>query len=78
MFSDVYESGENDKDLHKWGQSESGMLSIIQGICLPGQSILDPFCGAGTTGVAALKHGCLFDGIDIDEESVNISKGRMK
>ena len=53
------------------------MLSIISQVCLPGQSILDPFCGAGTTGVAALKHGCLFEGIDIDESSVDIAKARL-
>ena len=77
MFGDVYSSGANEKSLHKWGQSESGMYSIVSGVCLPGQSIFDPFCGAGTTGVAALRHGCLFHGIDIDLQNVNISKGRL-
>lgn len=77
IFGDVFKSDGNDKSLHKWGQSESGMTSIISGICLPGQYILDPFCGAGTTGVAALRHGCLFDGLDIDEQNVNISKSRL-
>jgi len=76
-FGDVFKSDENDKDFHKWGQSTSGMLSIIKQLCLPGQSILDPFCGAGTTGVGALKHGCLFDGIDIDIQNVNITKKRL-
>lgn len=78
IFSDVFKSEENDKDHHKWGQSESGMFDIVSGICLPGQYILDPFCGAGTTGVAALKYGCLFDGIDIEQENVNISKARLQ
>jgi 16S rRNA G966 N2-methylase RsmD len=76
-FSDVFVSGNNDKDFHKWGQSESGMSSIIDKVCLEGQSILDPFCGAGTTGISALKHGCFFDGLDNDIEKVNISKGRL-
>lgn len=77
MFGDVYESGANEKSHHKWGQSESGMFDVVSGIVLPGQYILDPFCGAGTTGVASLRHGCFFDGIDIDIESVNISKARL-
>jgi len=77
IFGDVFKSDGNDKSLHKWGQSESGMLSLIQQICLPGQTILDPFCGAGTTGVAALNHGCLFTGIDIEEQNVLISRGRL-
>jgi 16S rRNA G966 N2-methylase RsmD len=77
MFGDVYTSGENSKSFHKWGQSESGMFDVISGIVLPGQYVLDPFCGAGTTGVAALKHGCFFDGIDVEIENVNISKARL-
>lgn len=77
VFTDVFK-GENDgKELHEWQQSESVMDAIIGKICYEGQSILDPFCGSGTTGVAALKQGCFFDGIDIDENNVNISKARL-
>ena len=73
IFGDVFKSDGNDKSFHKWGQSISGMSSIVAGICLAGQSILDPFCGAGTTGIATLKHSCFFDGIDSDPENVKIS-----
>lgn len=77
IFGDVYTSEKPEKDNHEWGQSISGMSSIISQICLAGQSIFDPFLGSGSTGVAALQHGCLFYGIDIDEQSVNISKKRL-
>jgi 16S rRNA G966 N2-methylase RsmD len=77
IFSDVFKSEKSEKDGHDWGQSVSGMYSIISMICLSGQSIFDPFLGAGATGVAALMHKCIFRGIDIDESCVNISKGRM-
>ena len=77
IFGDVWRSDGNDKDFHKWGQSISGMYSIIKQVCLPGQRILDPFCGAGTTGIAALKHGCLFNGIDIEQENADISSARL-
>ncbi len=77
IFGDVFRSDGNDKSFHKWGQSESGMQDIIQKITSEGQSILDPFCGAGTTGVASVRLNRLFDGIDIDEESINISKARI-
>jgi 16S rRNA G966 N2-methylase RsmD len=77
IFGDVYTSDANDKEFHKWGQSTSGMFSLVSQICLPGQTIFDPFCGAGTTGIAALRNGCFFDGIDIDQENVNISKSRL-
>ena len=77
IFGDVFKSDGNDKDFHKWGQSISGMTDIIERICLEGQYILDPFCGAGTTGIAALKHNCFFDGIDIENENVMIARGRL-
>lgn len=77
IFGDVYISDKPEKDNHEWGQSVSGMLSIISQICLPGQTIFDPFLGSGSTGVAALQHGCLFHGIDVDEQNVNISKKRL-
>ncbi|GAI13920.1 unnamed protein product, partial [marine sediment metagenome] len=77
IFGDVFKSDKNEKDHHKWGQSESGMLDIVSKLCLPGQSILDPFMGAGTTGVAALRHGCLFDGVELLEENCGIAKVRL-
>jgi 16S rRNA G966 N2-methylase RsmD len=76
-FGDVFVSEGNNKSLHKWGQSESGMIDIVSKICLPGQYILDPFCGAATTGVAALRHGCLFHGLEIDAENVKIGQARL-
>ncbi|MBM3182271.1 MAG: hypothetical protein FJZ86_18285 [Chloroflexi bacterium] len=77
IFGDVFKSDGNDKDFHEWGQSISGMYDIISKICLPGQWVLDPFCGAGTTLLAAVRFGCFADGIDLKVENVNISKGRM-
>ena len=77
IFGDVFRSEKSEKAHHKWGQSVSGMTDIISKICLPGQSVLDPFCGAGTTGVAAVNHGCFFDGVELELEDVNISKGRI-
>jgi DNA modification methylase len=36
-------------------------------LCPESQSILDPFMGSGTTGVACMRRGCRFIGIEIDE-----------
>jgi site-specific DNA-methyltransferase (adenine-specific)/modification methylase len=33
----------------------------------PGQMVADPFMGSGTTGVACMRHGARFVGIEIDE-----------
>lgn len=78
-FGDVAKSptNNNEKDLHEWGQSVGGMEDIIRRFADSGQSILDPFCGSGTTGIAALNLGCYFDALEVDEEKANIAKGRL-
>ncbi|GIV52237.1 MAG: hypothetical protein KatS3mg038_2758 [Candidatus Kapaibacterium sp.] len=76
-FSDVFRSPEPTKEHHEWEQSVGGMRSIVAQLALPGQFILDPFAGSGTTGVAALMHSCLFHGIDTDADAVAIAKKRL-
>jgi len=77
IFGDVYQSPQPAKTHHPWEQSAEGMFALVRQICLPGSHILDPFAGAGTTGIAALKNDCLFTGLDIDENCINICKARF-
>lgn len=42
-----------------------------------GDTILDPFAGSGTTGVACVQTGRNFIGIEIDESYYNIAKRRI-
>jgi len=44
---------------------------------MTGGIILDPFMGSGTTGVAALKLGRKFIGIEIDEKYFDIAVDRI-
>jgi len=39
--------------------------------------VLDPFCGSGTTGVAALSKGRRFVGIDMNPEYLDLTKKRL-
>jgi len=43
----------------------------------PGDVVLDCFCGAGTTGVAGLKHGRKFLGIDLLPHFVQMARERL-
>lgn len=43
----------------------------------PGDVVLDPFCGSGTTGKMALSVGRKFVGIEISPEYVSIAKQRL-
>lgn len=50
---------------------------IITASCPPDGIVLDPFCGSGTTCIAASILGRKWIGLDISEKSINISKIRM-
>lgn len=51
------------------------MTALIQSA---GATILDPFMGSGTTGVAAVKTGRNFIGIEISEEYYNVAEKRIR
>jgi 16S rRNA G966 N2-methylase RsmD len=67
----------NDKRFHQWGQSELGMLDIVDRFTQPGALVLDPFAGAGTTGIACLALDRSFIGYDIDETHATVARGRL-
>ena len=43
----------------------------------PGDTVLDPFCGSGTTGAVAIQEGRDFIGIDINPEYIKLSEQRI-
>lgn len=54
------------------------MRHLISLIAMPGATILDPFTGSGSTGIAALAEGCHFIGIERETEYVEIARRRLK
>lgn len=49
---------------------------IIDLVTEPGDWVLDPFCGSGTTVIAAQLSGRNAIGIDVSQEAINLSKAR--
>jgi DNA modification methylase len=43
----------------------------------PGDTILDPFCGSGTTGAVAIRHQRNFIGIELNAEYIEIARRRI-
>lgn len=74
---DVARSDAGDKQYHGWGQSESGFAELLRLLADPGQTVLDPFLGGGTTGVVAAAYGCHFIGCDIDGDAVAVAVKRL-
>ena len=53
------------------------MQYLCRLITPPKGIILDPFMGSGTTGIAALKEGFDFIGIELNQEYYNIAERRI-
>ena len=54
------------------------MSYLCKLVCPEGGIILDPFMGSGSTGVAAVKEGFDFIGIELEEESCKIAEQRIQ
>ena len=64
-----------------WKHSCTKPLSLMEalvGFAPPGDLILDPFCGSGTTGVAALRLGRRFIGIEREAKWAELSRERIR
>ena len=62
---------------HIWGQEQNMMNEIARRLCEPGDVVCDPFLGAGSSGISALRLGCEFIGGDIESECIEISERKL-
>ena len=72
-------TGKNEKTFgrHPTQKPMDLLERIILASTNPGDIILDPFMGSGTTGVAAVKHDRRFVGIDMEQEFVVLAEKRI-
>jgi site-specific DNA-methyltransferase (adenine-specific) len=60
-------------------QKPIGLLErVLAASSRAGDLVLDPFCGSGTTGLAAVRAGCRFLGIDLNLEYVDLASRRLR
>lgn len=62
---------------HLTGKPLAVMEHLVK-ICAPGGTILDPFAGSGSTGVAALRQGYSFIGIEQSADYIPIAQARLE
>ena len=74
---DLITSDASDKRFHEWGQSVTGMSRVVERFTNPGSLVCDPFCGAGTTGIAALALDRKFLGMDTNLDALNNAADRL-
>jgi DNA methylase/Methyltransferase domain len=78
-IADVFRStgGDNAKTLHRWGQDLDAFASVVERLTSPGQTVLDPFMGSGTTLLAAHAAGRHVIGCDLDAAAVATARERL-
>lgn len=74
---DVLNVGRRSKRYHPWEQSVAEARHLTYYYSAPGDRVLDPFMGSGTTGVAALQAGREFLGIEIDPTTYQTARTRI-
>lgn len=75
-------SGVNEKKIlpqnnHPTVKSTYLMTYLCRLITPPGETVLDPFCGSGSTGVGALREGFSFLGIEKEENYCRLAQSRL-
>lgn len=68
---------EGEKNIHPTLKPIALMEYLIKMVTPKGGTVLDPFMGSGSTGVAAKKNGYDFIGIDMTPEYIEIAKARI-
>jgi len=76
-IQDYFISESREKDGHDWQQSKSGVSYLINYFTEPGDLIIEPFAGSGTTIKAAIKLGRQIKAAEIDETTFNIAKASL-
>jgi hypothetical protein len=67
-----------DKRFHAWGQSAALFAALVTRFTMPGETILDPVVGGGTTAAVALTLRRRFIGIDRDPAAIAITRERLR
>jgi DNA modification methylase len=80
IWTDVHNITRTEVDNRKYPTQKPIKLleRIVELSTNPGDLVYDPFCGSGTTLVAALKHGRVALGTDVSPEAVRITLDRLR
>jgi DNA modification methylase len=63
--------------LHPTQKPAQCLTPIVKTFCTPGNLVLDPFCGSGSSLVAARDAGCSYLGIELDADHHRTASNRL-
>jgi site-specific DNA-methyltransferase (adenine-specific) len=69
--------GHGDRPAHVTVKPLDLMVWVLGLVADPGQRVLDPFMGSGTTAIAAESHGCRWIGFESDEATATEARRRI-
>lgn len=72
-----HHAGAGGQNIHPTKKPELLMLELVKDFTDLNEVILDPFCGSGTTGIAALRLGRRFIGVERDPSFAALSRDRL-
>lgn len=75
-FTDVIR-GHKQKQYHIWQQDINDVLGLLCRFARPGETVLDPFAGSGTTLLAARLLGLKFIGFEVNPDTYRIAQDRL-
>jgi DNA modification methylase len=67
-----------EKNGHPCPKPVEWMVWLVERVTLPGETVIDPFMGGGTTGVACVLTGRNFIGIEMSEQYCQIGEACLK
>lgn len=77
-IADLIETDQPDKQVHDWEQGLKPAKYFIEYLTEPGDLVVDPMCGSGTTCRAALETGRRVIGVEIDLQRANVAKANLR
>lgn len=74
---DVIPFGYTGTRLHPTQKPVAAMQTVLEAFTQPGQLVLDPFCGSGSTLATAQASGRLRLGCELDPRFAAVARGRL-
>jgi site-specific DNA-methyltransferase (adenine-specific) len=76
-IDDVIDCPYSGNKLHPTQKPIAALLPLIEAFSRPGDIVLDPFCGSGSTLVAASRSGRRFIGCELDAQYARVAASRL-